>query len=177
MLNILSIGYIELFLTEDLKIHPILFIHKRNLEYPETLKPICFNTWAHSLKQSFQITSRICLTKKVFFLLNKAFFLKVNFFLSLELSQWSWNVNEGFMIYTWINKEGITQDAQFNLNSVNCQYKILQLSGFDAPLYTLLCVWGKKQLNNRSHSSYSCHNLNLLWFFSSEYFLIFQHSP
>lgn len=41
MFNILSIVYIKFFLTEDLKIHPIIFMHKQNLFCLETLKPVC----------------------------------------------------------------------------------------------------------------------------------------
>lgn len=74
-LNISSIAYIKVFLTEDLKIHPVIFMHKQKLE----------TVWKHSsplaleltwLKQHFQITRRICLLKSIFS--EKSFFLKMN---------------------------------------------------------------------------------------------------
>lgn len=41
----------------------------------------------------------------------------------------------------------------------------------------LVCLGKKYQLNKPSLSSYACPNLHLLWFFYSDYFLVFQHSP
>lgn len=81
-LKILSIVYIKVFLTEDLKILQILFIHKQKLECPETLKPICFNTRAHLLKQSFQKTSRICHIKNIYFFKKWSFLFEGEFFLA-----------------------------------------------------------------------------------------------
>lgn len=39
------------------------------------------------------------------------------------------------------------------------------------------CLGKKYQLNKLSLSSYACPILYLLWFFTSDYFLVFQHSP